>query len=179
MLENKMKESSESKVYEISYLLVPSLPEEKVSEQAAAFSAILAKNSASVIDEEAPSLMSLAYEMDKSTGGGSHQRFDKGYFGWIKFSCPTSAIEDVRKSFEQSPNSLRVLAVATLKGKTYLGKRVRSEVKAETRGDEKQAAAGARPDAVAVEPGIAATLPMTPAEIAAVDKSIDEIVKGA
>ena len=180
VLQKKMKESSESKVYEISYLLVPSLPEEKVGEQAAAFSALLAKHSASVIDEEAPSLISLAYEMDKSQGGGSHQRFDKGYFGWIKFSCLSSSIEEIRKAFEQNPNALRVLAVATLKEKTYLGKRAKSEAKPDSKGEEKQAStAPADAAGAASESAAPAALSMTPTEIAAVDKSIDEMVKGA
>jgi len=175
-----MKETtSESKVYEISYLLVPSLPEEKVGEQTAAFSAILAKNSASVIDEEAPVLISLAYEMDKSTGGGSHQRFDKGYFGWIKFSCSPSIIEDIRKAFELNPSTLRALSVATLKEKTYLGKRAKSEAKPENKGEEKQAKPVSDDAGVVSGSAASAAAPMTPTDIAAVDKSIDEIVKGA
>jgi hypothetical protein len=65
-LRKKMNESTseskkDSKVYEISYILVPSLPAEKVGEQTAALTAILAEHSAVVIDEEAPSLISLAY----------------------------------------------------------------------------------------------------------------------
>ena len=127
-----MNEStSDSKVYEIGYLLVPSIPQEKVAEQTSGFAALLAKNSAEVIDEESPSLISLAYEMDKSTGGGAHQRFDQGYFGWIKFSCSPSAIEEIKKSFDQNQTVLRILAVATVKEKTYLGKRAKSENRAE------------------------------------------------
>ena len=95
-----MNESiSSSKVYEISYLLVPSLPEEKVNAEVGVLSSVLQKHSAEILADEAPSLISLAYEMDRNTGGGLHQRFDRGYFGWFKFSCPPSAIEEIRKSF--------------------------------------------------------------------------------
>jgi ribosomal protein S6 len=173
ILPKKMNESTsestkDSKVYEISYILVPSLPQEKIGEQTAALTAILVQHSAVVIDEESPSLISLAYEMDKGSGGGVHQRFDQGYFGWVKFYCSPSVIEEIRKAFDQNPHILRTLAVSTIREKTYLGKRAKSENKTENKIEEKTVKAIS--DSVA---------PMSPAEIAAVDKSIDEIVKGA
>ena len=162
-------------IYEIGYILVPSLPQEKVSEQASLFTEILAKNAASVIDEETPSSISLAYEMDKSSGGGTHQRFDQGYFGWVKFSCPSSAIETIRKSFDQNPFALRTLAISVPRERTYLGKRSKSEAKPE---DKPAKAPLGEAGAVLAETAAVPTAPMTPTEIAAVDKSIDEIVKG-
>jgi len=175
-LRNTMNESkSESKVYEIGYLLVPSIPAEKVGEQASAFYSILEKNSAVILADESPSLISLAYEMDKSTGGGSHQRFDEGYFGWVKFSCSPSVVEEIRKAIDQNPNILRTLAISTVSEKTYLGKRAKSENRAEDR------SAIAAPDAANAphEAASAVKAPLSAAEITAVDKQLDEIVKGA
>jgi ribosomal protein S6 len=167
MNESTPESKIDSKIYEIGYLLVPSLPAEKVGEQVSAFAVILAQHSAIVIDEESPSLISLAYEMDK---------IDHGYFGWIKFYCSPSVIEEIRKSFDQNPNTLRTLAIATVREKTYLGKRAKSDNKAE----EKPAKVTLDEANPAVEPAVAVpTAPMTAAEIAAVDKSIDEMVKGA
>jgi ribosomal protein S6 len=150
---------------------------EKVGEQASALTATLEKHSAVVIGEEAPTLIPLAYEMSKSSGGGSHQRFSQGYFGWIKFYCSPSVIENIRKSFDQNPNTLRTLAIATVKEKTYLGKRAKSENKAEGKPIQTVSPDETKPSS---EPAVAVpTAPMTAAEIAAVDKSIDEMVKGA
>jgi ribosomal protein S6 len=176
MLENHM---NESKVYEISYLLVPSIPAEKVGAEVERLSGILANNSAEIIADEAPSLIPLAYQMDKSTGAGSYEHYQEGYFGWIKFSCPSSSIEAVQKAFEAVPVMLRTLAVSTIREKTYLGKRAKSDArfdqKTESRLEEKpterRLEASAEKDAIIT--------PMTPNEIAAVDKSIDEMVKGA
>jgi ribosomal protein S6 len=169
ILEKHMNEStSDSKVYEIGYLLVPSLPAEKVGEQVSAFAVILEKHSAVVIGEESPTLIPLAYEMEKR---------DHGYFGWIKFYCSPSVIEDIRKSFDQNPNTLRTLAIATVKEKTYLGKRAKSDNKAEEKPIQTVSPDETKPSsegAVAVP-----TAPMTAAEIVAVDKSIDDMVKGA
>jgi ribosomal protein S6 len=168
-----MNEStSESKVYEISYLLVPSIPSEKVGAEVATFNAILEKNSAAILADESPSLTVLAYEMDKSTGGGSHQRFNEGYFGWVKFSCSPSVIEDIRKAFDQNPNILRTLAISTVKEKTYLGKRAKSDARPEER------AAITAPDAP-LPHDAAVKAPLSAAEMTAVDKQLDEIVKGA
>jgi ribosomal protein S6 len=167
MNESTSLSKTDSKVYEIGYILVPSLPAEKVGEQVSAFAAILANNSAVVIAEEAPSFISLAYEMDKR---------DHGYFGWIKFFCSPSAIEAVRKAFEQNPHTLRTLAISTVREKTYLGKRAKEKPTQAVSSDETKSEL----EPVAVVPTVAITIaPMTTAEIAAVDKSIDEMVKGA
>jgi ribosomal protein S6 len=154
MNESTSESKKDSKVYEISYILVPSLPQEKIGEQTAALTAILAQYSAVVIDEEAPSLISLAYEMEKK---------DQGYFGWVKFYCSPSVIEEIRKAFDQNPHILRTLAVSTVREKTYLGKRAKSDNKTENKIENK------------AEEKTAKAIP----DFAAVDKSIDEMVKGA
>lgn len=168
MNESTSESKIDSKVYEIGYLLVPSLPLEKVGEQVSALAAILEKHSAVVITEEAPTLIPLAYEMDGR---------DQGYFGWIKFYCSPSVIEEIRKSFDQNPNTLRTLAISTVREKTYLGKRAKSDNKAE----EKPAQTVSFDEAKSSVELIVAVpaAPMTAAEITAVDKSIDEMVKGA
>lgn len=180
MLENPMNEStkrsdSESKVYEIGYVLVPSLPAGKVKETVASFRDLLAKHSAAILDQEEPVLIPLAYEMDKSSGGGAHQRFTEGYFGWIKFECPSSSIEEVRKAFEVDPSMLRTMAISTVREKTYLGKRAKSEA----RMGDMPVKAGVEAPAAPETPAAAAPIPLSPADIAQVDKSIDEMVKGA
>jgi hypothetical protein len=72
---------------------------------------------------------------------------------------------------------LRTLAISTVREKTYLGKRAKSDNKAE----EKPAQTVSFDEAKSsVEPIVAVpAAPMTAAEITAVDKSIDEMVKGA
>jgi ribosomal protein S6 len=180
MNESTSESKKDSKVYEISYILVPSLPQEKIGEQTTAFTAILAQHSAVVIDEEAPSLISLAYEMDKSSGGGAHQRFDRGYFGWVKFYCSPSVIEEIRKSFDQNQHILRSLAVSTVREKTYLGKRAKAENKTENRTEEKTAKEiSDKVNHESESTAVSAAPPMSPAEIAAVDQKLDEMVKGA
>jgi len=120
-MKDNMKEER-TQVYEIGYLLVSSIPEEKVADEAAKLKAILTKKGAEFIGEEAPELRTLAYTMVKKIGPANH-RFDKGYFGWYKFELTSNEIESVKKSFEENINMLRMLVINTIKENTYLGKK--------------------------------------------------------
>lgn len=109
-------------VYEIGYLLVSSIPEEKVASEVEALRAVLTKKGAEFIGEEAPELKTLAYTMVKKIGPTNHS-FDKGYFGWFKFELAAKEIESVKKVFEESASMLRMLLINTIKENTYLGKK--------------------------------------------------------
>lgn len=109
-------------VYEIGYLLVSSIPEEKVASEVEALKAILTKKGAEFIGEEAPELKVLSYTMVKKIGPTNHS-FDKGYFGWFKFELASKEIESVKKAFEENDNMLRMLLINTIKENTYLGKK--------------------------------------------------------
>jgi len=156
------------KVYEIGYLLISSVPKEKVATVVTTLKDVLSKKGAEMIGEEAPELIQLAYTMIKKIGT-SNQRFDEGYFGWVKFALSQKEIEDVKKSFESHPDMLRTLVITTVRENTYLGK------KAPT------AEIVAAPEVVAEVP--AEVQGTEPTEEKAVtedmDKSIDEMVKGA
>lgn len=154
-------------VYEIGYLLVPSVPEEKVSAEVENLKAILSKKGAEFIGQEAPELITLAYTMVKKIGPSNH-RFDKGYFGWFKFELSSKEIESIKKSFEENPNMLRMLLINTIKENTYLGKK--SLVPNPTSSVEVTADS-------AVELGADAAVPT--ASMEEMDKSIDAMVKEA
>ncbi len=158
-----------SDVYEIGYLLVSSIPEEKVASEAASLKEALSKKGAEFLGEEAPELRTLAYTMVKKIGTSNH-RFDQGYFGWFKFELSVKEIEGIKKSFEENPNMLRMLLITTVKENTYLGKKSPSAsvIKAEEM---------VSPEVVA-EPAKEAA-PVAAASIEEMDKSIDAMVKEA
>lgn len=159
------------KVYEIGYLLVSSVPTEKVADIAASLKDVLSKKGAEIISEEAPELIELSYTMIKKIGT-ANQRFDRGYFGWIKFELSASEIEEVKKTFEMHPDMLRMLLIITVKENTFLGKKAPAAA---------IAVEGVSPEAPANEtlpiPGIVSGA--APASIEEMDKSIDEMVKEA
>lgn len=164
MTETNIKET-EAKAYEIGYLLISSIPGEKVAEVVTSLKDVLSKKGASFIGEGAPELQPLAYTMVKKIGSQNH-RFDEGYFGWFKFLLQAGDIESVKKTFDMHPDMLRMLLITTVKEETFLGKKapVAALAKAE--------------EITAVEvPVVAAEA--APASIEEMDKSIDEMVKGA
>ncbi len=159
-----------NQVYEIGYLLISSLPEEKVASEVATLKEILLKKGAEFIGEEVPELRTLAYTMVKKIGVSNH-RFDKGYFGWFKFELAVKDIEAVKKAFDENPNMLRMLLISTIKENTYLGK------KSLVPTPEVPMEPVAEPLADIAESIV--ELPIIPASIEEMDKSIDAMVKEA
>jgi ribosomal protein S6 len=155
------------KVYEIGYLLISSIPREKVADAAGKLKDVLSKRGAEFIGEEAPELIPLSYTMIKKIGTTNH-RFDQAYFGWMKFELTTKEIEEVKKAFDINTDILRYLLITTVKENTYLGKKA-------------PVAPGLIVDAVEGVPADA-VVPEAAEEKASmeeVDKSIDEMVKEA
>lgn len=157
------------KVYEIGYTLVSSIPAEKVTDVVASMKDVLSKKGAEIIAEEAPELITLAYTMIKKIGT-SNQRFDEGYFGWVKFELGAGDIEEVKKTLDLNEHMLRYLLITTVRENTYLGKKAPA---APTLAIAPEIA----PEAVEAAPADAEKA--APASTEEMDKSIDEMVKGA
>ena len=168
------------KVYEIGYLLVSSVPPEKVGDVVAVLKETLSKKSAEIISEEAPELISLAYTMTKKIGTIIH-RFDQAYFGWIKFEVAGNQIEEIKKTLEMHAEMLRMLVMTTVRENTYLGKK---SIVAPVLVNSMNQSEGMAGDLVGTEslpiPGVEAKLDTKAAGTAEdIDKSIDEMVKEA
>lgn len=163
-------------VYEISYLIAPSIPEEKVPAEADAVKKIISDAGSSVIVEEAPHRMRLAYEMRRKTVSGSYDKYNEAYFGWIKFEVGSNTIESIKKAVEIVPSVLRMLVITTVRENTYLGKRAMA-VAAEI-GGRKAVAAPVERERLTEKPSATAK-DAAPASIEEMDKSIDAMVKEA
>ena len=110
-----------SKVYEIGYIIVPSVPEEKIQGHVDAFKALLAKHKAEIFADENPTLRPLAYRMQKKIGATNH-KFDQGYFGWVKFELDKGSIDTIKLALDADEAILRHLLITTVAEDTYLGK---------------------------------------------------------
>lgn len=169
-MQNKAIKDDNTQVYEIGYLLVSSIPEEKVTDEVSLLKGILSKKGAEFIAEEAPELRDLAYTMSKKIGA-THFKFDQGYFGWFKFELSKTETESVKKAFEENPNMLRMLFITTVKEGTYLGKKSPSATLSKV---EEIVA-----DAVVNVSDAPLEIPEVSASVEDIDKSIDEMVKEA
>lgn len=175
MQDNSLDETTAGNVkfYEIGYVLLSSIPKEKVAEQVAGLKEILIKAGADITTHGDPELTPLAYTMTKKIHGANH-RFDEGYFGWIKFELAAGSIAGVKKALDANESILRYLLMMTVKENTYLGKRAPVYVAATISREASMIA-----PAETADPSISVTPPIAAADIAEMDKSIDAMVKDA
>lgn len=110
-------------VYEVGYLVVPSIPEEKVGDEVSLIHSQIEKNGGSIISEDVPKLMDLSYSMLKVVEA-KRSNYDTAYFGWVKFEMPVSGLVVVEDYFKQSKNILRHLTMKTVRENTMFTQRM-------------------------------------------------------
>ncbi len=118
----------EARVYEIGYILLPTIPEEGVPAIYGNLKELVSSLGGEVISDEMPRIMPLAYTMVKVLQNINH-RFNTGYFGWIKFTMDPDKVLDLKKKIELDTNIIRSLIIKTVKENTVASKRfVRGDV---------------------------------------------------
>lgn len=122
MDEMTQTEVSDNGVYEIGFLLVPEITEEKLPEAFGTIKNAILEKGAIAISEEFPKLMTLAYTMEK-TINNKIERFKEGYFGWIKFELAGEAVASVDAMLRLRDDVIRHLLVTTVRENTVASKR--------------------------------------------------------
>ncbi len=153
------------KIYEIGYLIVPSVPEEKVAGEVEKIRSVISKFGGEIFAGEEARKKVLAYTMIKKIGVINH-KYKEGYFGWLKFEITSESINEVKKALEVDSNILRFLLTNTVKENTYLGEKAKTLAKEVSKEDDKDGEVKA--EEVKEE--------SNPEEL---DKSIDDMVKSA
>ncbi|MFH1473056.1 MAG: 30S ribosomal protein S6 [bacterium] len=97
-------------VYELSYLLLPSIPEENLPAVVTSLQNIIEKAGGQIFDSEAPFKRGLAYQMSKIVGA-SNYIVKEAYIGWLKFDDSPSKIAEINIAVEAIPEVLRFLLV--------------------------------------------------------------------
>lgn len=110
-------------VYEVSYLLLPSLAPEQVPAHVASVKEVIEKAGGAVISSEDPVLIDLAYPMSKVIQTTRHKA-TTGYFGWMKFEIEKDGLAGIQKSLDAIPEILRYLIVKTVRENTLLNGRM-------------------------------------------------------
>lgn len=130
-----------SKIYELGYILVPSLPEEKIASEVETLKKLLTDNTADIVSDEDPILIDLAYSMVKVVSA-QRQKYSRGYFGWVKFEGEPEALASIKKALDLSSTVLRYMIVKTvrentlLNGKMVLRKEEREEIVSDAEVDD-------------------------------------------
>jgi ribosomal protein S6 len=153
------KEGSQ-RVYEVGYLLLPSIPEERLSENSDAIKKMISDVSGTIISQGDPQFRNLSYEMVK-TIGTRNEKFRTAYFGWIKFETDAENIAPLQEKLKMTDAILRFLLIKTVREDT-LSSFARAEEMAVESDGEDVSAPESEADTVAPDEEI--------------DKSIDELV---
>jgi ribosomal protein S6 len=133
------KEDMLVKVYELGYHLIPTLAEEEVPQYVNKIKDALDSYGAIVISEEMPKRIELAYTMHPSVKN-KKQRYDKAYFGWVKFETDTQSVEEFKKFIDSLDEVFRSLIIITVRENTMAPKKLFVTTKKRTtkHGDEEK-----------------------------------------
>ncbi len=110
------------RVYEFSYLLVPSIPEEALEKKVDSMKEKILAQGGELVSEEAPKFITLAYEMSR-TISNKKTPFINAYFGWMKFETTPEVGESLTAMFERDEEIVRFLAIKTVRENTLAPKK--------------------------------------------------------
>ena len=116
VIENEA-EAGATRIYEVGYLIVPTVKEEDVEKIVGGIRSEIEKGGGSFIAEGAPSMMRLAYPM-WGREAGRKVEYDRGYFGWIKFEASIEAADLLDKTLKRNANVMRFILFRTVREDT-------------------------------------------------------------
>jgi len=129
-----------TKVYEIGYLLIPTIAEEQLAGEVQNIKSLIEKQEGVFITEDFPKLRPLAYQMKKTTGGTS-AKYNQAYFGWVKFEINANAVPLLIKDIEKNNSILRYMIINTVRENTmYTQKAAYKPTEAGAEGDKPEEA---------------------------------------
>jgi ribosomal protein S6 len=108
--ESIVEEEINARVYEISYILVPTMSDAEALEKINSLKSSIAALEGSFISEESPYMRDLSYEMLRVIKNVNN-RFDTGYFGWIKYEVSAENISKIDKNLRLDESIIRYLIV--------------------------------------------------------------------
>lgn len=102
--------TQDTKQYELSYLLAPSVPADEVEAKLQGLKAMIEKHEGALLGEDAARLRPLAYEIRKSVAN-KIVRYTQAYAGSIYFTAPSVRIPEVTALLRGNDLIVRFLLV--------------------------------------------------------------------
>lgn len=115
-------EAATSGIYEVGFQIIPTISADSSLDVFSNLKKVTETHGTEVISSGAPELVDLAYEMRKKIGG-KFQRYNQGYFGWIKFAAPVSNIAKLRAEIEKIEEVLRFIITSTVRENTMISQK--------------------------------------------------------
>ena len=122
MSDTEFKEEINERVYELGYLLAPTISEEDLPVSFCNLKELISSLGGVHISDEMAKMIPLAYPMVKVVSN-VRNKFNTAYFGWIKFTMGTDTVLELKKKLDLDPNIIRFLILKTVKENTMAVKR--------------------------------------------------------
>ena len=110
--ELKEKDPELFEVYELGYHILPTVPEAELEDKVNEIRELISSFDGEFIMEGEAELIDLAYTMIVPRGG-HNDKYDKAYFGWIKFRAPKARLPELQKELKLNKNILRFILFKT------------------------------------------------------------------
>ena len=104
-----LKDDNSLKIYEVGYLLLPTITEEDLSKECGVIKEALGVGSF-VASELEPKMKELAYPIKKVISGKKNI-FENAYFGSIYFQAEPGSVDSIEKNLDKNDNIIRYLVV--------------------------------------------------------------------
>jgi ribosomal protein S6 len=104
------EDHKEAQVYELGYLVLPSIPEESLADVVSTLQGIVKKSGGVEIASEDPIKFDLAYEMSKVVGARKYVA-NEAFIGWMKFEVEPSEVVSIKTAVEALDEILRCLLI--------------------------------------------------------------------
>jgi len=122
ILEGEEKKEIRLSVYEVGYIMLPTIAEENLGGEVTSFKDMFLEKGVAFISDEYPKLIELAYEMSRSINN-KKQKFSYGYFGWVKFECNTDQAKVIKDILDKNEKLVRYIMIKTIRENTMSVKR--------------------------------------------------------
>lgn len=116
-IDSEAPEQGAARVYEIGYLLAPSLTEEGIEKAVSGIRQSIEKEGGSFVAEGAPSMTRLSYAIETQEGG-KRVEHDRAYFGWIKFELGVEGAKAVEAALKSDKTVIRYISFRTVREDT-------------------------------------------------------------
>lgn len=115
---SKAESNNEVKVYEIGYLVLPSIPEDKLQDVVSKVRGAVEKAGGTSLDGEEPFKIDLAYTMTK-TVGASRYVVSEAYIGWMKCELEAAGAVVLKEALDGIDEILRFLLIKAPKESAF------------------------------------------------------------
>ncbi len=95
-----------TRIYEVGFLLIPTLADEKLLQTFAAIKETLSNTGATMISEGFPKPRPLTYPINK---------YESAFFGWLKFESAKETLETLQDFLKNNKEIIRFLIVKTFR----------------------------------------------------------------